>query len=107
MMVMAVIVGMTMVMQAQNIRYTLLSSTQNEAVVRVDFGTYHTETVTVNGEEMIHDSSTDLFWQKKLGQYVSLAVQLRFYFGQGGYVGCQQLLHASVDLDKITFKHKK
>ena len=49
----------------------------------------------------------DLFWQKKLGQYVSLAVQFRFYFGQGGYVGCQQLLHVSVDLDKITFKHKK
>lgn len=49
----------------------------------------------------------DLFWQKKLGQYVTLAVQFRFFFGQGGYVGCQQLFHASVDLNKITFKRKK
>ena len=38
--------------QAQNISYTLLSSNQNEAVVRVDFGTYHTEMVTVNNVEM-------------------------------------------------------
>ena len=38
--------------QAQNIQYTLLSSNQSEAVVRVDFGTYHTKTVTVDGSEM-------------------------------------------------------
>jgi hypothetical protein len=38
--------------QAQNISYTLLSSNQNEAVVRVDFGAYQTETVSVNGVEM-------------------------------------------------------
>ena len=38
--------------QAQNIQYTLLSSNHNEAVVRVDFGTYQTETVSVNGVEM-------------------------------------------------------
>lgn len=38
--------------QAQNINFTLLSSNQNEAVVRVDFGTYQTETVSVNGVEM-------------------------------------------------------
>lgn len=50
--ILAVIVGMTMVVQAQNIRYTLLSSTQNEAVVRVDFGAFQTETVSVNGEDM-------------------------------------------------------
>ena len=46
-----ILLGISLV-QAQNINYTLLSSNQNEAVVRVDFGTYHTETVTVNGEEM-------------------------------------------------------
>ena len=46
-----ILLGISLV-QAQNISYTLLSSNQNEAVVRVDFGTYHTETVTVNGEEM-------------------------------------------------------
>ena len=33
--------------QAQNIQFTLLSSNTNEAVVRVDFGTYTTETVSV------------------------------------------------------------
>jgi len=38
--------------QAQNINFTLLSSNQNEAVVRVDFGAYQTETVSVNGVEM-------------------------------------------------------
>ena len=38
--------------QAQNIQFTLLSSNANEAVVRVDFGTYTTETVSVNGVEM-------------------------------------------------------
>ena len=38
--------------QAQNIQFTLLSSNSNEAVVRVDFGTYQTETVSVNGVEM-------------------------------------------------------
>ena len=52
MMIMAVIVGMAAVAQAQNIRYTLLHSNSNEAVVRVDFGTYQTETVSVNGVEM-------------------------------------------------------
>jgi hypothetical protein len=38
--------------QAQNIAYTLLTSNQNEAIVRVDFGSYQTETVSVNGVEM-------------------------------------------------------
>ena len=38
--------------QAQNIQYTLLSSNHNEAVVRVDFGTYHTKSVTVDNETM-------------------------------------------------------
>ena len=38
--------------QAQNVNFTLLSSNQSEAVVRVDFGTYHTETVTADGTEM-------------------------------------------------------
>lgn len=37
---------------AQNIRYTLVSSNPNEAVVRIDFGNYHTETVSVGGVEM-------------------------------------------------------
>ncbi len=50
--ILAVILGMATVAQAQNISYTLLSSNQNEAVVRVDFGTYQTETVSVNGTEM-------------------------------------------------------
>lgn len=50
--ILAVIAGMAMSAQAQNIRYTLLRSTQNEAVVRVDFGTFQTETVSVNGEDM-------------------------------------------------------
>ena len=45
------LLGLTLA-QAQNIRYTLVSSSQSEAVVRVDFGTYHTETVTVDGTEM-------------------------------------------------------
>lgn len=47
--ILAVIVGVLTVAQAQNISYTLLSSNQNEAIVRVDFGTYQTETVSVNG----------------------------------------------------------
>ena len=46
-----VVLGM-LATQAQNINFTLLSSNQSEAVVRVDFGTYHTETVTVDGMEM-------------------------------------------------------
>lgn len=50
--VMAIIMGMVAISQAQNIRFTLLSSTQSEAVVRVDFGTYQTETVFVNDEDM-------------------------------------------------------
>lgn len=37
---------------SQNISYTLLSSNQNEAVVRVDFGSYTTSTVVVNGTQM-------------------------------------------------------
>lgn len=48
----AVILGMATVAQAQNISYTLLRSNPNEAVVRVDFGSYQTETVSVNGTEM-------------------------------------------------------
>jgi len=50
--ILTVILGVATVAQAQNINYTLLSSNQNEAVVRVEFGTYQTETVTVNGTEM-------------------------------------------------------
>lgn len=50
--ILAVILGVATVAQAQNINYTLLSSSQKEAVVRVDFGTYHTDTVNVNGEVM-------------------------------------------------------
>ena len=50
--ILAVITGVLTVAQAQNITYTLLSSNQNEAVVRVDFGTYQTETVSVNSVEM-------------------------------------------------------
>lgn len=46
-----ILLGITFV-QAQNISYTLLSSNQNEALVRVDFGTYHTESVNVNGTLM-------------------------------------------------------
>lgn len=45
------LLGLTLV-QAQNISYTLVSSNQNEAVVRIDFGSYHTETVTVDGTVM-------------------------------------------------------
>ena len=37
---------------AQTIRFSLLSSSSQEAVVRVDFGSYHTENVMVNGEMM-------------------------------------------------------
>ena len=51
-MVLALIMGMATIAQAQNIQFTLLHSNSNEAVVRVDFGTYQTETVSVNGEEM-------------------------------------------------------
>ncbi len=47
--------------QAQNIRYTLVSSSQSEAVVRVDFGTYHTETVTVDGTKMQTLHSADAY----------------------------------------------
>lgn len=50
--ILTVIVGMAAVAKAQNIQFTLLHSNSNEAVVRVDFGTYQTETVAVNGEEM-------------------------------------------------------
>ena len=50
--VIAIIMGMVAVSQAQNIQFTLLRSNSNEAVVRVDFGTYQTETVSVNGVEM-------------------------------------------------------
>jgi gingipain R len=46
-----IVLGM-LATQAQNIQYTLLSSNNNEAVVRVNFGTYQTETVSVNGVEM-------------------------------------------------------
>ena len=50
--VIAIIMGMVAVSQAQNIQFTLLRSNSNEAVVHVDFGTYQTETVSVNGEDM-------------------------------------------------------
>ena len=50
--VMAIIMSMVAVSQAQNIQFTLLHSNSNEAVVRVDFGTFQTETVSVNGEDM-------------------------------------------------------
>ena len=40
--------------QAQKISVKLLSSNQNEAVVRVDFGAYQTSSVSVNGEDMQH-----------------------------------------------------
>lgn len=52
MMVLALIMGMATISHAQNIQFTLLHSNSNEAVVRVDFGTYQTETVSVNGEDM-------------------------------------------------------
>ena len=53
--------------QAQNINFTLLSSNQNEAVVRIDFGTYHTETVTVDGTEMQTLHSADAYPVLKKG----------------------------------------
>lgn len=52
---------------AQNIQYTLLSSNQSEAVVRVDFGTYHTETVTVDGIEIQKLHSADAYPVLKKG----------------------------------------
>ena len=52
MMVLALIMGIATITQAQNIQFTLLHSNSNEAVVRVDFGSYQTETVSVNGEDM-------------------------------------------------------
>ena len=52
---------------AQNIRYTLVSSSQSEAVVRVDFGTYHTETVTVDGTDMQTLHSEDAYPVLKKG----------------------------------------
>ena len=81
MMVMAIIVGMTVTVQAQNIRYTLLSSTQNEAVVRVDFGTYHTETVTVNGEEMqtLHSADAYPIMKKGSPELLQTAFSLSVY----------------------------
>ena len=51
-MVFALIMGLATITQAQNIQFTLLHSNSNEAVVRVDFGSYQTETVSVNGEDM-------------------------------------------------------
>lgn len=62
-----IIVLGTLASQAQNINFTLLSSNQNEAVVRIDFGTYHTETVTVDGTEMQTLHSADAYPVLKKG----------------------------------------
>ena len=61
-----IVLGM-LTTQAQNINFTLLSSNQNEAVVRIDFGTYHTETVTVDGTEMQTLHSADAYPVLKKG----------------------------------------
>ena len=47
--------------RAQNINFTLLSSNQGEAVVRVDFGTYHIENVMVDGLMMQILHMTDAY----------------------------------------------
>ena len=65
--VMAIITGMVAVSQAQNIQFTLLHSNSNEAVVRVDFGTFQTETVSVNGEDMQKLIMTDAYPVLKKG----------------------------------------
>ena len=48
----------------------------------------------------------DAYWEKDLCDEVSLGVRLVGHFAQGGFQGWQQLLSATVNLDKITFKHK-
>lgn len=65
--VIAIITGMVAVSQAQNIQFTLLHSNSNEAVVRVDFGTFQTETVSVNGEDMQKLIMTDAYPVLKKG----------------------------------------
>ena len=65
--VMAIITGMVAVSQAQNIQFTLLHSNSNEAVVRVNFGTFQTETVSVNGEDMQKLIMTDAYPVLKKG----------------------------------------
>lgn len=65
--VMAIIMSMVAVSQAQNIQFTLLHSNSNEAVVRVDFGTFQTETVSVNGEDMQKLIMTDAYPVLKKG----------------------------------------
>ena len=49
----------------------------------------------------------DAYWEKDLCDQVSLDVRLVAHFTQSGFQGWQQLLSATVNLDKITFKHKK
>lgn len=63
--------------------------------------------IRTDGASAGYYDRVDLFWQRSFGAYVNLVVQLRFYFGQGGYVGNQQLIKAVVNLDKITFKKRK
>jgi hypothetical protein len=51
----------------------------------------------------------DAYWEKGFWEdRVSLGVRLAAHFGQGGFLGWQQLLSATVKIDNITFrKHKK
>ena len=51
----------------------------------------------------------DAYWEKGFWEdRVSLGVRLVGHFGQGGFLGWQQLLSATVKIDKITFKkHNK
>ena len=53
---------------AQTIRFSLLSSSSQEAVVRVDFGSYHTENVMVNGEMMQTLHAENNYPMQEVGQ---------------------------------------
>ena len=63
--------------------------------------------ITPDGTPGYYDR-VDAYWEKDFfDEKVSLGVRVVAHFAQGGFQGWQQLLSATVNLDKITFKKRK
>ena len=62
-----ILLGLTVVSYAQKITYTVVSSTNSDVVIQVQFPDYRTQTVDVNGEAMQHLAMKDAYPMEQAG----------------------------------------
>ena len=61
--------------------------------------------ITSDGRRGFYDRA-EIYWEKSLCEPVSLGVRVVTHFGEGGFLGWQQLLSATVNLERIKIKRK-